>query len=80
MLSKSRPEVKRFNCFPPSMRACKWTTLRTRRRLITSNMVNLWQMNKVGLKAERFFGAEKLNADAAALITGISVTGDSPGP
>ena len=27
--SKSRLEVKRFNCFPPSMRACKWTTRRT---------------------------------------------------
>ncbi len=46
----------------------------------SSNLVSLWQMNSVGLRAERYFGAEKLNANAAALITGVSVLGDSPGP
>jgi hypothetical protein len=45
-----------------------------------TNLVSLWQMDMVGLRAERFFGAEKLNANAASLITGVSVLGDSPGP
>jgi hypothetical protein len=43
-------------------------------------MVSLWQMNMVGLRAERFFGVQKLTTTGVCVLTGASYTGDSPGP
>jgi HK97 family phage major capsid protein len=42
-------------------------------------MTSLWQMNMTGLKAERFFGVQKLTTTGVAAVTGINYTGDSPG-
>jgi hypothetical protein len=46
----------------------------------STNMISLWQHDLLGLKAERFFGAQKLTTTGVAVITGINYTGDSPGP
>ena len=43
-------------------------------------MVSLWQNNLTGLRAERFFGVEKLVDAAAVVLTGVNYTGNSPGP
>jgi hypothetical protein len=43
-----------------------------------TSMVSLWQMNLLGLKAERFFGCTKLTSTAAAVVTNVSYLGDSP--
>ena len=43
-------------------------------------MVSLWQMNMVGLRAERFFGVQKLTTTGVCVLTGASYTGNSPGP
>ena len=45
-----------------------------------TNMQSLWQSNKVALKAERFFGCEKLGTAGVAVLTGANYLGDSPGP
>ncbi len=42
-------------------------------------MVSLWQNNMTGLKAERYFGVEKLTTTGVAVLTGANYTGDSPG-
>jgi HK97 family phage major capsid protein len=42
--------------------------------------VSLWQNNMTGLKAERFFGVQKLTTTGVCVLTGASYTGDSPGP
>ena len=46
----------------------------------STNLVSLWQMNMLGLKAERFFGASKLTIGGVSVLTGASYLGDSPGP
>jgi hypothetical protein len=46
----------------------------------STNYVSLFQQNWVGLKAERWFGVAKLTTTGVVAITGISYTGDSPGP
>jgi hypothetical protein len=33
-----------------------------------------------GLKAERFFGVQKLTTTGVVVLTGIAYTGHSPGP
>jgi HK97 family phage major capsid protein len=43
-------------------------------------MTSLWQNNMTGLKAERFFGVQKLTTTGVCVLTGASYTGDSPGP
>lgn len=43
-------------------------------------MTSLWQMNMTGLKAERFFGVQKLTTTGVAVLTGVAYVGDSPGP
>jgi len=43
-------------------------------------LVSLWQMNYDGLRAERYFGAQKLTTTGVAVLTNINYTGDSPGP
>jgi hypothetical protein len=43
-------------------------------------MTSLWQNNMTGLKAERFFGVQKLTTTGVCVLTGINYTGDSPGP
>jgi hypothetical protein len=43
-------------------------------------MTSLWPMNWTGLKAERFFGCQKLTTTGVYVLTGASYTGDSPGP
>jgi hypothetical protein len=43
-------------------------------------MTSLWQNNLTGLKAERFFGLQKLTTTGVCVLTGASYTGDSPGP
>jgi hypothetical protein len=43
-------------------------------------MTSLWQNNLTGLKAERFFGVQKLTTTGVVVLTGIAYTGDSPGP
>jgi HK97 family phage major capsid protein len=43
-------------------------------------MTSLWQNNLTGLKAERFFGVQKLSSVGVCVLTGASYTGDSPGP
>jgi hypothetical protein len=48
--------------------------------IASSNMVSLWQNNMTGLKAERFFGVQKLTTTGVAVLTGIAYVGDSPGP
>lgn len=48
--------------------------------LAGSVMTSLWQMNQTGIKAERFFGVEKLTTTGVAVVTGVAYTGDSPGP
>src|SRR5262249_23282454 len=46
----------------------------------SSPLTSLWQMNMTGLRAERFFGCNRLNTTAVAMVTGVNVLGDSPGP
>jgi hypothetical protein len=41
-------------------------------------LTNLWHSNLVGLRATRFWAAERMRANAAALITGINYAGGSP--
>jgi hypothetical protein len=43
-------------------------------------MTSLWQNNLTGLKAERFFGVQKLTTTGVCVLTGVAYTGDSPGP
>lgn len=43
-----------------------------------TNMVSFFQMNYVGFRAERFFGAKLLNASSVAKITGAAYSGNSP--
>src|SRR5262249_57001287 len=43
-------------------------------------MTSLWQNNLTGLKAERFFGVQKLTTTGCCVLTGEAYTGDSPGP
>jgi hypothetical protein len=45
-----------------------------------TGMVSLWQLNMTGLRAERFFGVQKLTTTGVCVLTGVSYTGDSPGP
>jgi hypothetical protein len=45
-----------------------------------TNQVSLWQNNLTALRAERFFGVQKLTTTGVAVLTGASYTGDSPGP
>ena len=45
-----------------------------------TNMVSLWQMDMLGLKATRFFGATKLTSTGVCVVTGVVPVGDSPGP
>ena len=42
-----------------------------------TTLVSLWQSDLVGLKAERYFGAERLRDTAVAVLEGINC-GDSP--
>lgn len=46
----------------------------------SSNLVSLWQLNMIALKAERWFGAQKLTTAGVAVLTNIAYIGDSPGP
>jgi hypothetical protein len=43
-------------------------------------LISLWQFNYAGLKAERFFGAQKLTTTGVCVLTSIAYVGDSPGP
>jgi HK97 family phage major capsid protein len=42
--------------------------------------VSLWQVDMVGLRAERTFGVEKLTTTGVCVVTGANYSGDSPGP
>ena len=44
----------------------------------STSLQSLWQSNKVALKAERYFGVEKLTTTNVAVVTGVSALGDSP--
>ena len=46
----------------------------------STSMVSLWQMNMVGIKAERYFGIQKLTTTGVAVLTGVAYVGTSPGP
>jgi hypothetical protein len=46
----------------------------------STSYVSLWQMNWLGLRAERFYGATKLTTNAAVVISSINYTGSWPGP
>jgi hypothetical protein len=43
-------------------------------------LTSLWQNNLTGLKAERVFGCQKLTTTGVCVLTGVTYTGDSPGP
>jgi hypothetical protein len=49
---------------------------------ITASSVwtSLWQYSMVGLRCERYFGAQKLTSTGVAVLTGANYSGDSPGP
>jgi hypothetical protein len=44
----------------------------------STTTVSLWQENLFGLKAERFFAAEKITSTGVAVLTGATYTGDVP--
>jgi hypothetical protein len=46
----------------------------------STNLVSLWQNNFAGLRAERFFGAQKLTTTGVCVVTSVAYVGDSPGP
>lgn len=46
----------------------------------STNLISLWQMNWLGLKAERWFAVSKITTTGVVAITGVNYTGDSPGP
>ncbi len=41
-------------------------------------LTSLWQHNLTGLKAVRYFGAERLRDTAVAVISGVGYSGNSP--
>jgi HK97 family phage major capsid protein len=44
----------------------------------STNLVSLWQLNLLAVRAERYIGAKVLRSDAVAKITGVGYTGGSP--
>jgi hypothetical protein len=42
--------------------------------------ISLFQMDMVGLRAERTIGIEKLTTTGVSVVTGVAYSGDSPGP
>jgi hypothetical protein len=46
----------------------------------TANVISLWQNNMDGLKATRWWAAERLRTAAAAVVTGVSYTGSANSP
>lgn len=44
----------------------------------TTVALSLWQQNMTGLKALRFFGAERLRDAAVAVVSGVTYSGNSP--
>ena len=48
--------------------------------IATANVVSLWQNNFEGLKANRWWSAERLRTTAVGLVTGVTYTGGANSP
>ena len=44
----------------------------------STNLTSLWQLDLLGLRAERFFGVTKLTTTGVASLSGVAYVGDSP--
>jgi hypothetical protein len=43
-----------------------------------ANVTSFWQMNLAGLRATRYWGAERLRSTAVSVISNVSYSGNSP--